>query len=200
MTITAHAGALGTAPNTLESVEICMRAAPLIEVDVRFCGDTPILSHDKNKNAPPLEDCLALLAGTRTGVNLDMKEHSHIAGIVALVRQYGLEGRAFFTGVRAREVDAVRESGLPYYLNCVPKRMSRNAGLVQAAVGLGCVGLNIHYKAASAKLLKEAHAAGLLVSVWTVDTAAAMRQMIRLGVDNLTTHRPDLCEGLLHAV
>ena len=199
MTITAHAGAMGSKPNTLESIEVCVRVASIIEVDVRFRGGVPILSHDKNCNGPLLEDCLALVAGSEAGINLDLKERSGIPSVVSLVRQYGLEGRAFFTGVCADDAEAVKESGLAYYLNCVP-RGKNTAALVKTAEALGCAGLNIPYKTAGAKLLEEAHAAGLLVSVWTVDRVRAMRRMVRLGVDNITTRRPDICGGLPHAI
>jgi len=201
MTITAHAGAMGTAPNTLESVRVCAAAAGVIEVDVRFLGDAAILGHDKNQGGPLLEDCLKIVAEAGADINLDLKERSDISGIAALVRQYGLEGRAFFTGVCANEIAAVVGSGLAYYLNCAPRRSQKSAAsLVKAAKELGAVGLNIQYRLCSRTLVKEAHAAGLLVSVWTVDKAPAMRRMIRLGVDNITTRRPDICEGLLHAI
>jgi len=200
MTITAHAGAMGTVPNTLESIRVCAAAANIIEVDVRFLGDTAILSHDKGQEGPRLEDCLILVREFGVGINLDLKERSDIPGIVALVRQYGLENRAFFTGVRADEIAGVRESGLAYYLNCAPRRSPKStATLVKTAKELGAIGLNIHYRLCSQTLVKSAHAAGLLVSVWTADKAPAIRRVIRLGVDNVTTRRPDLCEGLPHA-
>ena len=204
-TITAHAGAMDTKANTPDSVKACIAAAKTgnIEVDVRFLGDgTPVLGHDEEQKGAcsRLEDCLALLAQSQAGINLDLKEWSNIPGVVALVRQYGLEERAFFTGVGLGEIDAVKGSGLTCYLNCAPKAFGLDAKrLVRKAKDCGVVGLNIHYRLCTQKLMDEAHAAGLAVSVWTVDNEPAMQKMIRYGVDNITTRHPDVCEGLLHA-
>ncbi len=40
--------------------------------------------------------------------------------------------------------------------------------------------------------LKEAHALGLKVAVWTVNDPAQIKKMLDLGVDGITTDRPDL--------
>ena len=204
-TITAHAGAMNTEANTLDSVKACIAAAKTgnIEVDVRFLADgTPVLGHDEQHKlkGTTLADCLALLAQSQAGINLDLKEWSNIQGTVALVRQYGLEERAFFTGVGLDEINAVKGGGLTCYLNCAPKAFGLDAKkIVRQAAERGAVGLNINYRLCTQKLVDEARTAGLAVSVWTVDNEPAMQKMIRYGVDNITTRHPDVCEGLLHA-
>lgn len=45
--------------------------------------------------------------------------------------------------------------------------------------------------------LAEAHALGLRVVVWTVNTARAMRRLIRLGVDGIVTDRPDVLRNAM---
>ena len=204
-TITAHAGAMNTEANTIASVKACIAAAKTgnIEVDVRFLADgTPVLGHDEEHKSQGarLEDCLALIAESQAGINLDLKEWTNIPGVVALVRQYGLEERAFFTGVGLNEIGTVKDSGLTYYLNCAPKALGLDAKkIVRTAAECGVSGLNIHYRLCTQKLIDEARAAGLAVSVWTVDKEPAMRKMIRYGVDNITTRHPDVCEELLYA-
>lgn len=47
------------------------------------------------------------------------------------------------------------------------------------------------------ELIAEAHALGLKVYVWTVNNAVDMEKMIALGVDGITTDRPDILRELL---
>ncbi len=50
--------------------------------------------------------------------------------------------------------------------------------------------LNVEGTLVSRDLVTAAHERGLTVSVWTIDTGAAMRYLIDLGVDSITTNRP----------
>ncbi len=49
--------------------------------------------------------------------------------------------------------------------------------------------VNLEYVVLSRKLVDDIHALGARVSCWTVDDAAAMRWVLRLGVDSVTTNR-----------
>jgi len=191
ISITAHAGALGTAPNTLDSIQAALAfGVDILEVDVRFLPDgAPALGHDNvTPRSPALETVFALLRGYETRINLDMKETSRTANIAQLVAQYGLQGRVFLTGIEEKHVPAVRGCGLPYYLNSAD---------TAAAWALGALGPNISYRQCTGELVRAAHKQNLLVSVWTVDSPMAMRQMCRLGVDNITTRRPDILQRIL---
>lgn len=63
---------------------------------------------------------------------------------------------------------------------------------VHAASALGAGILAPHFSAAGETLIHHAHAAGLSVSVWTVDDPATMTRLAALGVDAITTNRPDV--------
>ncbi|MDR1464821.1 MAG: glycerophosphodiester phosphodiesterase [Oscillospiraceae bacterium] len=202
MTVTAHAGALGTEANTLPSVAagLCC-GAQCIEVDIRFRRDgIPVLSHDPFHldGAPTLAEAFALAGSGTVGWNLDLKEcGAFLADLPPLVEQYGLRDRVFFTGVGRNDIPAVRTLGIPYYLNCgfafwFARRPSLLRPFAAEAKSLGVLGLNLPYRCASPQLVRAAHAAGLLVSVWTVNRSRTQARMARLGVDNMTTLRPDL--------
>jgi glycerophosphoryl diester phosphodiesterase len=200
--ITAHAGALGTEPNTLESIKACLRSgAQAIEVDVRFLPDgTPALGHDSVRagSSALLEDCFALLRGGVVAVNLDMKETARAAEVARLAAAYGLNEKAYMTGITASDAHAVQNCGLPYYLNCRPLPFGWGAKRLAAqAKELGAAGLNLHYSRCCARLVRRARARRLPVSVWTVDRRRAMGKMLRLGVDSITTRRPDLLREML---
>jgi len=189
--ITAHAGALNTKPNTLDSVRAALSCgAGILEVDVRFLPvGTPVLGHTRvGPESARLEDVFALMQSCAIHINLDMKETSHVPRVAELVAQYGLQGRAFMTGLSRSACAALRDCGLPYYLN---------GASPAAAKELGALGVNVNYRQCTKKLVRDARAQGLLVSVWTADKPATMRRMLRRGVDNITTRHPDVLQGLM---
>lgn len=63
-----------------------------------------------------------------------------------------------------------------------------------AALGAGFVAPQA--SAASARFVAAAHAAGLPVSVWTVDHPDELRAVAATGVDAITTNRPDVALAL----
>jgi len=194
--ITAHTGALRTKNNTLESAKAGLACAGVdcIEVDVRFLPDaTPALGHDwVNAKSPKLEDVFKLMQNREASINLDLKEFTHISRVVALAGAYGLGKRAFFTGLREADCAKAQHCGLPYYLNGAD---------VAAAKEVGAIGVNVHHKHCSKELVQAAHKENLLVSVFTVNRRRAMRNMVALGVDNITTRRPVvLTEICNHAI
>ncbi|MDR1735065.1 MAG: glycerophosphodiester phosphodiesterase [Oscillospiraceae bacterium] len=200
-TITAHAGALGTKDNTLESIQTCLDfiGKGNIEVDVRFTpGGTPVLGHDAAEDGLFLSALFALAKDYPVKINLDMKEkEGNTAAIVELANAYKLRKRIFFTGIAAGDVTKVCALGIPYYINVQPTavpgfRDIEAKRLVKQSMKLGAEGLNLHHRLCTKKLVDWAHDAGQLVSVWTVDEEDAIRRMLALGVDNLTTRRPDL--------
>ncbi len=53
------------------------------------------------------------------------------------------------------------------------------------------------YRQLDRKKIEEAHSLGLRVIVWTPNKKEEMRRLIDMGVDGITTDRPDLVKGLL---
>jgi len=191
ISVTAHAGALNTKPNTLDSVRAALSCgADILEVDVRFLpGGAPVLGHTRaGPESARLEDVFALMRDSSIHINLDMKETSNALRVAELVAQYGLQGRAFMTGLSRSACAALRGCGLPYYLNGTSPA---------AAKALGALGVNINFRQCSKKLVRDTHALGLLISVWTADKPATMRKMLGREVDNITTRRPDVLQALM---
>jgi len=63
--------------------------------------------------------------------------------------------------------------------------------LVQMAKDKGLDGLDVHFAGVTEELVHAAKAAGQKLYVWTVDDPAEARWLVQLGVDGITTNRPD---------
>ena len=205
-TITAHAGALDTVPNTEQSLRACLEFAGqgIVEVDLRFsAAGKPVLSHDgpAGENAFSLEGCFTMAQAYGALFNLDIKEaHGNTNAVRELIERYGMAGRAFFTGLRwAGHVLAVRGCGIPWYLNVYTPQWLPFAATTMAlrAKAVGAVGLNMPFRRCNENVMRAARRLGLLVSVWTVDDPTEMARMLRLGVDNITTRKPDVLWELM---
>ncbi len=63
--------------------------------------------------------------------------------------------------------------------------------LVQMAKDKGLDGLDVDFAGVTEELVRVAKAAGQKLYVWTVDDPAEARRLVQLGVDGITTNRPD---------
>lgn len=68
---------------------------------------------------------------------------------------------------------------------------------IEALRELGGRFVGLHQRLVTADVVEQAAKAGLLLGVWTVNEAEAMKRFIKLGVTVLITDRPDLAKELL---
>lgn len=198
--VTAHAGCLNTPRNSLESVSTGINAgADVIEVDIRFAGTIPVLSHDRIK--PEQDTMLVRLSEVLDSLkdypeiklNLDLKEIDGIKELNRLLTQTGMASRTFFTGLGPEAIPPVRAATqIPYLVNYKPDvSQIRDLGFIKEFVAmvtqLGAFGLNTEYWRVSDLLVHTFHEAGLKVYVWTVDAETDMRNMIQMGLDSITS-------------
>ena len=205
-TVTCHSGALDTEDNSLQSVEkLVSYGAQIVEIDVSFRPDgTPCAIH---KNEPSqneggnLEDIFKAVAVSDTcKMNLDLKSVKNLPAVDELVEKYNLTGRAFFTGVGVDWCETVRNnSKLPYYLNSsvVNDRLNPEKSaekICEKIKECGALGLNCHFTDASETLCRTLHKNNLLLSAWTANKKLVQCRLLAMGVDNITTRRPDLLD------
>jgi len=62
------------------------------------------------------------------------------------------------------------------------------------AAAAGATDLGVDYTLVDEPLVAAAHAANLALGVWTVNDPEAIRRMLDLGVDIITSDRPDLAK------
>lgn len=209
-TITAHAGANNTEPNTAASLAAAFNSnADTVEVDLNFTSDgTPVLSHDEPKDECfSLREAFAFAAKhTDKTLNIDIKTVGKLEKLPSLADEYGITDNVFFTGVELKDIASVREKApnIPYWLNFKPDRSRLDneeyiLSLVETVKSVGAVGLNIKYVYASETMIRIFHDNGLLISLWTANTLPQLLRTMSLSPDNITTKRPDLLAGLIYA-
>jgi glycerophosphoryl diester phosphodiesterase len=205
-TVTAHAGSLGTRPNTPESFKAAL-AFPVdyLEADVRFTtGNDAYLAHDRLASPLPegamrLKELLKLAASHPTvRLNLDMKEYTGIGQMAALVKRSGMGSRVLLTGIERGAILRVRGrvDGLPYLLNARPNLWHRltatgAASFAREVKATGSLGLNVHHRFITRRLARALSVAGLSLSVWTVDGESEMHRILSMPADNITTNHVD---------
>lgn len=121
--ITAHAGCMGTEPNTMSSILKAIECnADIIELDVNITKDEMIvLSHDSLIKTPDgedkhidninlkdlkiyksnllcLEEALCLIKKHNKIANLDIKNSRCLGKVIVLIQKYGMENSIIFSG------------------------------------------------------------------------------------------------------
>ena len=196
--ITAHAGAMHTKDNTLDSMKTGLESgADIVELDVCRAPDGEyVVTHDmpvryKPGKVPYFEPFLKLLSEyPDKKLNIDLKMPMDVTGIEELCKKCGVTDQVFFTGVGDSILPCVRQASgvIPYYYNTgdtgdVP-------ALIKRILDAGAIGLNCEKGAVNKEITAELQKAGLLVSIWTVGYHTDPEPYILYGPDNLTTLDP----------
>ncbi|MGI6665692.1 MAG: glycerophosphodiester phosphodiesterase [Christensenellaceae bacterium] len=153
---------------------------------------------------PTLQDVLALMQNAEMQVNVELKHGpmpypNYEEAVLEEVARANMEAQVFYSSfdhyalARLKELDAQARTGLLY-----------SAGLVEPwkyAKEQGAFALHPKYKLVrDAAYISEAHAAGILVNVWTVDSKKEILAQARLGVDGIITNKPDVAKAVLEEI
>jgi glycerophosphoryl diester phosphodiesterase len=206
--------------NTLDSLRSALdRGADAVEVDVRLTRDgVPVLLHDESLRrlwehdrpllalsaeevrgvtagrVPTLEQALAATDGSRVMLDLPGPVRRRtVERIVDVVRQTGAEDRVYYcAGAEAmlavRAVDPSAEIALTWTTPAPPRPALLDAVRPRW--------LNYRFSLLDGDLAARVHRDGYLLSAWTPDTRRAMRRLLALGVDSITTNRVDVLDTL----
>ncbi|KUN35112.1 glycerophosphodiester phosphodiesterase [Streptomyces longwoodensis] len=209
--------------NTLDSLRSALRlGADAVEIDVRLTRDgVPVLLHDDTLNrlwehdrplralsaaevhgvtggrVPTLAEALAATDGSRVMLDLPgTREVRAARRVVDAVREAGAQDRVYYCA-DAEAMLAVRgaDPSAEIALTCTSLAPPRPA-LLDAVRPRW---LNYRWSLVDRALAARVHHSGLLLSVWTPDTRRAMRRLIDLGVDSITTNRVDVLCALREA-
>lgn len=163
----------------------------------RIGGREPILR---------LEELLGAWPDVR--FNLDIKAPGVIAPLARTVRRLGAEDRICLASFSDARVAAARRVFGPSVCTALGPRgvaalrlssySPRAAGLVRIPAGCAQVPLQLGGRAlVDERFVAAAHARGLQVHVWTVDTDEDATAVLALGVDGVMTDRPAMLRDLL---
>ncbi|MGK5171741.1 glycerophosphodiester phosphodiesterase [Geodermatophilus sp. CPCC 205761] len=140
--------------------------------------------------------------------NLDIKAAGVLAPLVRTVRRVHVEDRICLGSFSDARVAAARRLFGPSVCTSLGPRgvaalrlssySPRAAGLVRIQAGCAQVPLQLGGRAlVDERFVAAAHARGLQVHVWTVDTPEEATTMLDLGVDGVMTDRPAMLRELL---
>ncbi|MCM1150705.1 MAG: glycerophosphodiester phosphodiesterase [Alistipes sp.] len=192
--LTADDGLIVNHDRVFRGTDIDMERSTLAEITA--------ISLPNGEPIPTLDAYLALAAERpATRLVLEMKglsspgrEELAARKIVEALHRYGVVGR---TDIISFSLDACRF--FRALLPDVPVYFLGGTLSPAALADMGLSGLDYHMDTLRAhpEWVEEAHALGLRVNVWTVDREEEMQEFIDLGVDFITTDRPELLQSLL---
>jgi glycerophosphoryl diester phosphodiesterase len=219
--LVGHRGAAGLAPeNTPASLSVALEYdVDRVEVDVRETADGEIVCcHDATldrttdgsgpiadlslsavqsldagdgQRVPTLAAVLDLLAPHDVDLVVELKEPIGEAAL-SIVREHDLVDRTWFLAFDADALDPVADSAA----RTGEVTADLDAERVAAVAARDRDHLGVHHEALTPDLLERAHSAGLLVGAWTVNEPAAIHAAWHLGVDSVTTDRPDVARAV----
>ena len=201
MIITAHGGAMGTGRNSQKYFErTADYRADALEIDVRSRGDLLYISHLPALfpgKCIPLARAFDMVAESGLMVNCDIKERRLVKRVLDLAKSAGIADKVYFTGAVTLEDSDDIDAGAVWLnafnfseVGVTPASAARIKVMIGATGNPAYRGINIDKRRATDEFMRAAAAAGLGVSVYTVDDPAEQRRLAAFRPDNITTNRP----------
>lgn len=154
---------------------------------------------------PTLEEFVAIAKG-RVGFQLEVKVPDAEYAILSVLREHEVVAETYFSSfnhavlaeIRRRESAAhlaTLESQVPLTSAKVKRRAF--ARMVQNAQTVNAWAIHPHFFNVTPELVSLAHAEGLEVNTWTVNSREIMAALLEMGVDGIITNHPDVLLDLL---
>ena len=218
----AHRGGAGYWPeNTLEAFRNApSTGATAIELDARTTKDgVQVIHHDatftigkkkytikkltlaKLRQLRPdictLDEALEVISAGGLELNLELKDTATAKACVESVRRYNMQSRTMYISFNTSLLSQVRKLEPSTRLGLCFTNTPSNLAKLVSSLGL------THVFQRDTKLtltnLQTWQQSGLLVGVWTVDDAAAIKNWLGMGVDYITSNYPRLVTEALAA-
>jgi len=220
--VIAHRGASVERPeNTLAAFELAVaQRADMIETDLHLLRDgaialfhdddvrgRPVGAHDLAElraalpQAPTLQETLDAV-GRQIDFNLELKApragpyEGLEAHVLDLVRRREILSRTLFSSFSDTVLRRLRELEPKARLGTLVSARQPGDILARAA-SVGAEAVHLDLRLATAPRIREAHAAGYQVNVWTVDRPEDQKRLVGEGTDGIFTNLPAQLRALV---
>jgi glycerophosphoryl diester phosphodiesterase len=153
-----------------------------------------------------LEQILRVSDSLGTKLNLDFKSAACIEPAVGLIRKYGAQKRAFITGYsdsitkRYSDIQVMMNTPVELTLQQIDQYDNFAESVCREARQGEYIGLNMNGQTCLPQVVEKAHAEGLTVWVYTVNEKQHMERFIQMGVDAITTRKPEVLIQILRKI
>jgi glycerophosphoryl diester phosphodiesterase len=219
MFVVGHRGAAGVLPeNTIKGFEYAIGlGVTYVECDVHLTWDKHlVVMHDttvdrttngtgaigdmrfetmRNLDAgegaqvPTLDEVLAVTKG-KVILLCELKGEGVEKAAVNVVKRHGMSKDVMFSSFYMDRIQRVKQ--IDHNLAIRAIMASPSKADIQNAIHLGIVGFDVHYRNLSLQMIEDAHVAGVNIIAWNPNTWAEQKAMIGLGVDGVSSDRPDI--------
>jgi len=156
------------------------------------------------------------LIGDRARILIDVKSPGYEDAIVSAIKRHELGSDCAVSSTYASVLLAVRQ-GVPSIrrglssghlasgvANPIARKVVTGAlrlvmptAITTAARLIGATDVMVQHRTCTERLVEDAHRLGMRVTCWTVDHERDIERLINLGVDGITSNRPDLVRELV---
>lgn len=146
----------------------------------------------RGERIPTLHEVLAAAAGRARLINVELKNTrlrypGLEARVLRLLHRFGVLGTTVVSSFNHASLRRIRDLEPRARIGMLPRALRAP---VARALRLGAEALHPARTEVTARLVRGAHAAGLRVRVWTVNSAEELRRMRAWGVDAVFTDDP----------
>jgi len=183
-------------------------------VGERTLAEIRQLDAGQGERIPTLNEVLDLLKG-KVLLDVDLKRPGYEEQVVTALRDHGVDDDALINSLTAESLRRVRAlspaivtaisypedkggaSTKPYLAPAVTAALAimrktlpgRIGGMIRQAAADGIM---LYYRLVTPNIVDVVHRAGWFIGIWTVDDAVTIARLRAMGVDSITSNRPDL--------
>lgn len=153
---------------------------------------------------PTLDEALALLKDSGTRAVVEIKGKGLASEVLDAVERAGMHDQTTIISFDSATVGDIRrldpdiQCAWLFGKNIKGTMAERAQWIADEAAKCGAKIVNVEFKLLSRELIADLNRRGLRVWTWTVDEPLVMAELIRSGVDKVTTNRPDVALELMH--